>query len=113
MQIRVANPYKQRVLLLPADFVPAYKEYIATYAPQGKLFPMTERNLNLILKNIAKRAGVEEKKVSCQSLRDTFTVRRVRAGEDIDTVMRKLGLSKNTFNRETRERIERMAQAPF
>lgn len=113
LYVRATNPYKQRVLLLPADFVPAYKEYMEMYNPQGVLFPMTERNLNLILKSIAKRAGVDEKKVSCQTLRDTYAVRRVRAGEDIDTVLKRLGLSKSSLNQESRERILRLAQSPF
>lgn len=106
--VRGSNPYKERRLALPAEFTSAFEDYLKRYQIDDKLFPFTERNLNYILESLAQRAGVK-KRISCQVLRDTFAVRQLKAGEDIDTVFKKLGLAPVVQSQEAKERYKKLA----
>lgn len=107
--IRHKNPNKQRRLKLPPEFASAYKAYIKKYNPVGKLFPFSERNLSYILSFLAQKAGIK-KKVSAQILRDTFAVRQLRQGEDINKVLRKLGLTSGPWSEETKQKYLKLAE---
>ena len=50
----------------------------------------------MLLSETAKRAGLQ-KKVTAGILRDSFVVRSLKRGEDIDYVLRKIGLSESTW----------------
>ena len=100
--------HKERKLQLPAEFTEVFEQYLEEYQPQEKLFECTGRNLDLILKSVAERAGIE-KPVSCQVLRDTFAVRQLKAGEKIDKVLEKLGLAPDSFNQETKRKYLKLA----
>ncbi|MBI5633819.1 MAG: site-specific integrase [Nitrospirae bacterium] len=108
-RIRTKDPSKDRNVDLPLDFVGPYREYLAQYQPKEKLFAFTDRHLNDILYGIAERAGIK-KKVSCQILRDTFATRCVKAGEDIEVVLKKLGLALSTMNEETKIKYRKLAE---
>ena len=107
--IRHRNPNKQRRLKLPPEFAPTYKAYIKKYNPKEKLFPFSERNLSYILSSLAQRAGIK-KKVSAQILRDTFAVRQLRQGEDINKVLRKLGLTPGPWSEEAKQKYLKLAE---
>lgn len=84
---------KDRKLKLPADILPVFNDYLKQYnSITNILFPYTSRWLNMVLINIATKAGVQ-KKVTAGILRDTFAVQQLRQGIDIDNLLLKLGLN--------------------
>lgn len=94
--IRYASPsnrYKERKLLLDAEWVKAYKEYKAQYAPTDQLFPWSPRRLEYLLEDIGEEAGLE-KHLSFDMCRWTCALRDFKGGVEIDRIRQKLGISK-------------------
>ncbi len=94
--VRYPDPrhrYKERKLRLERSWIPAYKAYVAQYAPRDKLFPWSPRRLEYMLEDLSKAAGLS-KHLSFDMCRWTCAVRDVRAGLDETRVRQKLGLSK-------------------
>ncbi len=88
-----ANRYKERKLPLAEDWVPAYHEYLAQYAPTEKLFPWSPRRLEYLLEDVGNEAGLT-KHLSFDMCRWTFALNDFRAGEEPDKIRQKLGVSK-------------------
>jgi integrase/recombinase XerD len=95
-----ANRYKERKLILPEDWVPAYEEYLAQYQrsdpagnPEGKLFPWSPRRLEYLLEDISNEAALT-KHLSFDMCRWTCALNDFRAGEEPDKIRQKLGVSK-------------------
>ena len=88
-----ANRYKERKLPLADDWIPAYEEYLAQYAPAEKLFPWSPRRLEYLLEDIGNEAGLT-KHLSFDMCRWTFALNDFRAGEEPDKIRQKLGVSK-------------------
>lgn len=88
-----ANRYKERKLPLAEDWVPAYHEYVAQYAPNEKLFPWSPRRLEYLLEDVGNEAGLT-KHLSFDMCRWTFALNDFRAGEEADKIRQKLGVSK-------------------
>jgi len=95
-----ANRYKERKLILPDDWIPAYNEYISQYqrsspvdSPQEKLFPWSPRRLEYLLEDISNEAGLT-KHLSFDMCRWTCALNDFRAGEEPDKIRQKLGVSK-------------------
>ena len=94
--VRYASPsnrYKERKLLLPEEWVTAYKEYLAQYAPTDQLFPWSPRRLEYLLEDIGEEAALE-KHLSFDMCRWTSALRDYRSGMEIDRIRQKLGVSK-------------------
>jgi integrase/recombinase XerD len=87
------NRYKERKLILPEDWVPAYEEYSAQYQPEEKLFPWSPRRLEYLLEDIGSEAGLN-KHLSFDMCRWTCALTDYRAGEEPDKIRQKLGVSK-------------------
>ena len=87
---------KDRKLKLPHEIVPVFHEYVKRYGITDSLFPYTPRFIEMILTDTAKRAGLQ-KKVTAGILRDTFVVRCLKRGEEIENVLIKIGLSLATW----------------
>ena len=87
------NRYKERKLILPEDWIPAYEEYLAQYQPEDKLFPWSPRRLEYLLEDIGKEAGLS-KHLSFDMCRWTCALTDYRAGEEPDKIRQKLGVSK-------------------
>lgn len=87
---------KDRKLKLPGEFSSVFQQYVSVYQVTDVLFPYTSRFLELLLVDIAQRADIQ-KKVTASILRDTCAVRWLQSGEDIEKVLRKLGLSESTW----------------
>ena len=104
---RTPNTYKERKIPLDADWLRVLDEYVAQYRPEETLFTCTARNLEYILHNVAKAAGVEEK-TSFEVLRWTSAVRAYRQGMDLERLREKMGLSRISW-RETSDKIKRLA----
>jgi integrase/recombinase XerD len=88
-----ANRYKERKLILPEDWVPAYEEYIAQYQPVDRLFPWSPRRLEYLLEDIGMEANLD-KHLSFDMCRWTCALRDYQSGVEADKVRQKLGVSK-------------------
>jgi site-specific recombinase XerD len=86
---------KDRKLKLPHEVVPVFLDYVKSYGITEVLFPYTPRFIEMILTDTAKRAELQ-KKVTAGILRDTFVVRCLKRGEEIESVLLKIGLSAAT-----------------
>jgi len=99
--------HKERTLRLPAALVPTLRAYRARYKPAEHLFECTARNLEYVLRDLARRAGLAG--VSFEELRWTAALRDYRAGMDAEALRKKLGLSKLRWT-ETQAKLERLAE---
>jgi integrase/recombinase XerD len=88
-----ANRYKERKLILPEDWLPAFEEYSAQYPLTEKLFPWSPRRLEYLLEDISNEAGLT-KHLSFDMCRWTSALNDYRAGEEPDKIRQKLGVSK-------------------
>ena len=94
--IKYANPanrYKERKLILPEDWLPAFEEYRAQYQPEEKLFPWSQRRLEYLLEDIGTEAGLT-KHLSFDMCRWTCALTDFHAGVEPDQIRQKLGVSK-------------------
>jgi integrase/recombinase XerD len=112
--IRYEDPrrrHKERKLKLPADFGQTLAAYREQYQVQDLLFECTARNLEYVLADTARLAGLGDT-VSFESLRWSSAVRDLQGGMREETLRQKLGLSSITWQ-ETGEKIKRLAAAPL
>jgi len=113
LYIRYSNPktkHKERKLRLSADFVSILQQYLAKYQPKERLFECTARNLEYVLDNVARLAGLET--ISFEILRWTCAVRDYKSGMLSDKLRQKLGLSKISWE-ETSEKLKKLASPPL
>lgn len=87
---------RERRMELPREWTGVYERYVERYKPREELFECTDRNLNYVLANTVKRAGIQ-KRVTLQLLRDIYAVRQLRAGIPLEVVREKLGLSEEAW----------------
>jgi integrase/recombinase XerD len=99
--------HRERRIALPADFTAIFKRYLQNYHISETVFSCTDRNLNYILARAVKAAGIQ-KRVTLQSLRDTFAVQQLRDGVSFDSLREKLGLSDEAWL-ESKEKYRRLA----
>ncbi len=114
VQIRYDSPrmqYKERRLRLPPDWARTLALYRKVYELDEVLFPCTARNLEYVLANVAKLAGLPDG-LSFEMLRWTCAVRDYQARMDPDRLRRKLGLSQMSWQ-ETEPKIIRLAEPPL
>jgi integrase/recombinase XerD len=110
LYIRYRNPrmhHKERKLALSSDLMPTLDRYLAAYQPQQNLFECTARNLEYVLHDTAKLAGLNDG-VSFEMLRWTSAVRDFGGGMDPNRLRKKLGLSQITWY-ETVEKLKKLA----
>ncbi len=113
LYIRYSNPkmkHKERKLRLSVDFVPTLRQYLAEYEPQKQLFKCTARNLEYVLDNAARLAGIET--ISFEILRWTCALRDYKSGMSSDKLRQKLGLSPVTWQ-EASENLKKLAAPPL
>jgi integrase/recombinase XerD len=113
LYVRYSNPkmkHKERKLRLAADFVPILHQYLAEYQPKERLFECTARNLEYVLDNAARLAGIES--ISFEILRWTCAVRDLKTSMPSDKLRQKLGLSKISWQ-ETAEKLKKLAAPPL
>lgn len=101
------NRYKERKLVLPDDWIPAYEEYIAQYSPVDRLFPWSPRRLEYLLEDIGNDAGLE-KHLSFDMCRWTYALNEFRRGIDGDKIRQNLGVSKIQW-RELNMKLKQLA----
>ncbi len=98
---------KERKLGLSPKLAPAVQQYLREYKPQVFLFECTPRNLEYVLSDTAKAAGLT-KSVSFEILRWTTAVRDYRTGMPPERLRLKMGLSEISW-REAVEKIRILA----
>lgn len=102
------NVFKERRLPISHEWLAALDEYLEQYEPRDeRIFDCTARNLEYVLTDLAKAAGVESK-VSFETMRWTSAVRDYQAGMDMDDLREKMGLSEISW-RETSLKIIKLA----
>ena len=104
--------FKERRLCLPSAFALILQEYLDQYKPAARLFECTARNLEYVLDECAKRAGLPARVLSFETLRWTCAVRDLRSGMHEDDLRRKLGLSHVSWV-ETSEKLRKLLSAPL
>jgi integrase/recombinase XerD len=108
--IRYDNPrmmHKERRLSISPFIIPALRQYRTEYQPKMHLFECTARNLEYVLTDLGRKAGLT-KAVGFEVLRWTCAVRDFRNGVSEDRLQKKLGLSDISW-RETGEKIRKLA----
>jgi integrase/recombinase XerD len=111
LYIRYKNPrmhHKERKLALSPGLMPVLDRYLAAYQPRQNLFECTARNLEYVLRDTAKLAGLKDG-VSFEMLRWTCAVRDFRSGMDPSRLRKKLGLSQITWY-DTAEKLKKLAE---
>lgn len=101
------NVFKERILPISYDWLETLDSYMLEYKPTSTLFTCTPRNLEYVLTDAAKGAGVESR-ISFEIMRWTYAVRDYRAGVDLETLRENMGLSEISW-RETSEKIIKLA----
>lgn len=102
---------KERKLTAAAEFTPAFKKYIEEFKPGKKLFEMLPQSVNKLVERVAREASIN-KKVTPQSLRDTFGVEEARAGSNSTRLLQIMGLAPDPRNRMSVERYIKLAFPP-
>ncbi len=93
--VRYASPknrYKERKIVLPAEWVEAYEEYRQQYDLSAGLFPWSPRRLEYLLEDLGKAAGFKQQ-LSFVICRWTCALNDLRAGMEENKVRQKLGVS--------------------
>jgi site-specific recombinase XerD len=110
LYVRYTNPrqhHKERGLSLPASILPTLDFYLERYRPHELLFECTSRNLEYVLTEAAQRADIRDG-VSFEMLRWTSAIRDYREGTNEDTLRRKLGVSRITWQ-QTLDKLRKVA----
>jgi site-specific recombinase XerD len=107
VRYKVRNVYKERRIDLDPDWVKLLDLYLQQYEPKDTIFNCTSRNLEYILTDLGKGAGVKAK-LSFEMLRWTCGVRDYRTGINEELIREKLGLSDTSWH-ETSAKIKRLA----
>ena len=101
---------KERKLSAIPEFTTAFKQYIEEFQPRRKLFEMLPQSVNKLVERVARDAGIN-KKVTPQSLRDTFAVEEARSGATTNDLLKILGLAPDPRNRMSVDRYVKLATA--
>lgn len=112
VHIRPLKPqdvYKERKLVIEdKHFLEALDEYYEQYQPKEFIFECSARNLEYVLTDTARAAGLEGK-VSFETLRWTSAIRHYLNGIDMDELRENMGLSRISW-RETSTKIVQLAE---
>ncbi len=103
---KAKNVYKERRIPLDPTLLPLLDAYVAQYGITDALFTCTTRNLEYILTDLGKAAGIPFK-LSFEGMRWTMAVRDWRAGIEEDPIREKMGLSATSWY-ETSNKIRRL-----
>jgi site-specific recombinase XerD len=87
------NRYKERKIAVPAEWIPAYDEYLVQYTPTEKVFPWSQRRLEYLLEDLGKEAGLD-KHLSFDMCRWTSALQDMKGGLEKEKIRQKLGVSK-------------------
>jgi|GEM_PF-334994 len=103
---------KERKLAASPEFSASFQRYISEFTPGRKLFEMLPQSVNKLVERVARDADIS-KKVTPQSLRDTFAVEEARSGANSTKLLLILGLAPDPRNRMSVERYVKLASPPL
>jgi len=83
---------KERKLAATPAFVDAYRKFLADYKPERRLFDIMPQSVNKLVDRVAAAADIH-KRVTPQSLRDTYAVEHAREGDGETRLLQILGLA--------------------
>src|SRR5688500_13138365 len=83
---------KDRKVALPARFTAVYTQYLEKYAVEDKLFPFTDRFLQMMFVELKQKTSIE-KELTPKTLRHTHVVRAYKRGEDLDSIFERIALA--------------------
>lgn len=84
---------KERRVGFGPNLAPLAAEYAARYLPGERLFDCSTRNLEYVLTELIRTAGLPADDIGFETLRWTAALRHWRAGLDADALREQLGLS--------------------
>lgn len=99
---------KDRKIALPQQFIKAYQDYLEKYKPEERLFPVTDRLIQMLFSDLKKQTKIE-KELTPKTLRHTHVVRALKKGEGIERVFDRIGLAPDS-RKEAEEIYQRLAQ---
>lgn len=108
----IRSQKKERKLAANAEFTEAFEAYVADFKPVSRMFNLLPQSINKMIDRIADDAGIT-KRVTPQSLRDTFAVEQSKAGADEKKLLLILGLAPDSRNRKSVERYIKLAAPPI
>jgi integrase/recombinase XerD len=102
---------KERKLAATREFGETYRQFLQEYKPERRLFEMMPQSVNKLVDRVALAADIA-KRVTPQSLRDTFAVEQAKAGATETKLLQILGLAPDSRNRRSVQRYTKLAQPP-
>jgi integrase/recombinase XerD len=102
---------KERKLSAGPEFTEGFEKYVEQYKPVSRMFNLLPQSINKIVARIADEVGIT-KRVTPQSLRDTFAVEQAKAGADEKKLLQILGLAPDSRNRKSVQRYIKLAAPP-
>lgn len=99
---------RERALEAVAPFGEVYQRYLDSVAPEGALIEMLPQSINKLTDRVARLAGIK-RRVTPQTLRDTFAVDAAIDGLDEAQLLALLGLADDHRNRASVQRYLRLA----
>ncbi len=102
---------KERKLAATEEFGTAFRQFLSDYHPERRVFEMMPQSVNKLVDRVAAAAGIS-KRVTPQSLRDTFAVEQAKAGATETRLLQILGLAPDSRNRRSVQRYTKLAQPP-
>jgi site-specific recombinase XerD len=100
---------KDRKVALPARFTAVYTQYLEKYQVEDKLFPFTERYMQMIFADLKSKTGID-KELTAKTLRHTHVVRAYKRGEGFEIIFDRIGLAPDS-RPEAEEMYRRLAAA--
>ncbi|MEA2574448.1 MAG: integrase/recombinase XerD [Chloroflexia bacterium] len=107
----IRSQKKERKLGANLEFTEAFQAYVAEFEPVSRLFNLLPQSVNKMVDRVAEEAGIT-KRVTPQSLRDTFAVEQAKAGADEKKLLLILGLAPDSRNRKSVQRYIKLAAPP-
>jgi integrase len=98
---------KDRKVALPARLTAVYTQYLEKYAVEDKLFPFTDRFMQMLFTELKQKTGIE-KELTPKTLRHTHVVRAFKRGEDLDSIFERIALAPDS-RQEAEEMYKRLA----
>ncbi|HVF98996.1 MAG TPA: tyrosine-type recombinase/integrase [Chloroflexia bacterium] len=107
----IRSQKKERKLGANLEFTEAFQAYGAEFEPVSRMFNLLPQSVNKMVDRVAEGAGIS-KRVTPQSLRDTFAVEQAKAGADEKKLLMILGLAPDSRNRKSVQRYIKLAAPP-
>jgi len=102
---------KERKLAATVEFGAAFQQFLAEYKPERRLFEMMPQSVNKLVDRVALAADIS-KRVTPQSLRDTYAVGQAKVGATETKLLQILGLAPDSRNRRSVQRYTKLAAPP-